>query len=86
MPFYMMMATGMVILVDKAGQRSVGGTCAAYRHRHVLLTAGHCVPETNAQVLVEMPGEASLRRVNRIVRHEESDVALLLTHPCLFRH
>ena len=81
MPFYMMMATGMVILVDKAGQRSVGGTCAAYRHRHVLLTAGHCVPETNAQVLVEMPGEASLRHVNRIVRHEESDVALLFTDP-----
>src|ERR1700728_4131963 len=76
----MMMATGLVVLTDRAGGQSVGGTCAAYRCRHVALTAVHCVPD-EVTVSLELPGDSTRRRVNRIERHEQSDVAVLFTDP-----
>ncbi|HEX8770907.1 MAG TPA: serine protease [Acidimicrobiales bacterium] len=79
MPFYLQLATSIVLLV-RDGDVSVGGTCFAFRERHNFLTAEHCVPEGTAVIVLQEPGRVQ-RPALAIERNPSHDVALIRTAP-----
>ncbi len=79
MPFYLQMATSVVLLVQD-GQVSIGGTCFAFRERHNFLTAEHCVPEGAQAIVLQEPNRIQ-RGALAIERNPAHDVALIRTAP-----
>ncbi len=83
MPFYPMLAAGMLIAGDasKESMRFMG-TCAAYTRRDTYLTAAHCTElNTGETLLVLMQAETGTRIVRHVERHPSTDVAVIVTEP-----
>jgi hypothetical protein len=80
--FMMELATGLVLLAPTPSTApSIGGSCCAFRYRHVFLTAAHCVPEeTTVFVWLNSPGRKSAE-LARVERHPTADLALLFVEP-----
>jgi Trypsin-like peptidase domain len=77
-----MWAAGLVLgLVDGAWEPA--GTAAAYNGRNAYATAAHCVPEGTevAIVVTKGTGGTLLRPAQRIVRHPEIDLAVVILDP-----
>ena len=82
--FNYLLATGQV-LGKRAGEEmyEVTGTCAAYVLPHLVLTAGHCVPNQFEEFAVALPAREGVWKAEQLIRHPEADVAAILIrkHP-----
>jgi hypothetical protein len=83
MDFFPMFATGLIFCQEKGGDWYISGTGAAYNGRHSYVTAAHCVPEgCNVAVHATMgSGGAMVRPARCIIRHPETDIAVVLLDP-----
>ena len=72
-------STGWLLQADNAGTRRFVGTCFAFRHRHWLLTAAHCVSDApvNALCVVDISEPHRERPVIERIMHPHADLALL---------
>lgn len=68
-----------MVWTDEQGIRRYSGTCFCFRHEHVALTASHCVVDTASAIELLFPRVGRSRRVERIERHPQADIALLVT-------
>ena len=82
-PFYPMLATGMLLAGDGAKQSMrFAGSCAAYLRRHIFLTATHCTTVAHGEsLLVMMQAETGTRIVKAVIPHPTVDVAVVVTDP-----
>src|SRR5438093_351475 len=78
MLFMFELVTGLVLLRQPGRDDvSVGGTCFAFRHRNVLLTAAHCVPEgQDVFVWMNTPERRTPTRAD-VCLHPSADLAVL---------
>ena len=71
-------ATGK-IRVDIGNRRGVfAGSACLFRHDHIALTAGHCVPESTDAIHLEVPYLSRLQEVRQVIRHPQADIAILI--------
>jgi len=77
-------ATGKVI---HDSRNAVAGSCTAFRHPHVALTAAHCVAGLENGLSLRFPGRGQQSyRVTEVVQHESADIAILWTTPTSNHH
>lgn len=80
MNLYLRIACGFIVLPHEDGY-GIGGSCFAFRDRHHVLTAAHCIPD-GGEALVYLPGHKEgepfpVRPVANVDRHPRLDVALI---------
>jgi|ERR1700730_6328972 hypothetical protein len=80
-PFYPLLATGQVFRLVPGSQPEYMGSCALYTRRNVAVTASHCVRAEDMQYAVAAPTVPGAWVASRVIRHEESDVAVLVGDP-----